>query len=639
MPTVRKAEGRRVATEALPGVRRQAAETTLSTGVGIEQAKIRGAQAIGQTGDAAVGVGHALFGVALEERQKADLAAAYEADNKLAREKARLLYDPDAGALQVRGKAAMPLPETVGAAYEKYADEVAGTLKTQAQRDAFAKTRANHGTDLDLQLRRHVAAQMEDYYKGELKAVVENGTNEAISLANSPDLVDKKLIEITDALKVGGPKLLGMGPVELKAIIGETTTAVHAGVIERLIADGQDRNADAYYQHNKEAITSAAVRTQLETKLQVGATLTVGLETSDALWRKFGPKDGSAGDDQPIALDQMEAAARDQFKDDPKALKATLDFLHERKAGVDASRSDRKEATSGALWGMVAKGNTLQQITRSAEYLKAPGALQTQVKEHVIQEAQQAADRGYMLGQRGTAEAARLENEKERAGWAMLWHYDDPKILSQMTDNQVLDLTPSIGVDHVNRLMTRKRSLQASDATVRAATIDDEDFKATAFAAGLPAYLTGADISEDEKAGLGRLRQSVETQIDQEQESSGRALPRARRLEIMQAHVDKKVMLDVWGFDKPTVAEFVVNAKDRKSAYVPINDVKAKAPKFLNKALNTILSTSASAALLAMPREEQLVRLGPQIQHAYALFLMGEPDSVVTAAILNKAEE
>lgn len=637
MPTVQKYGGRKVATEPLPDVRRTAAETPQSMGVGVEQAKMGLAGAIGATGDTALQLGGKFAAIAIEERQKADLFAAFEADNKLARWTTKAAYDSDTGTgfRNIHGKDAQPLPEQVNAAFNKYADEVGATLKTQAQRDAYAKARANRGTDLDLQVRRHTDDEIQKLYVSELKATQENGINEAITLAANPDLVDKKLTEVIAALKIGGPKLLRMGPAELKAMIGETTTAIHAGVINRLIADGQDRNADAYYQHNKDAITSAATRTEIETKLQVGANLTLGLETANDLWRKFGPKDGPAGDNEPIAIDQMEAAANEKFKDDPKARRATIDFLHERKAGIDAARADRKEATGGALWAMVAKGATLQEITRSDAYLKAPGALQTQVKEHVIQEAQQEADRGYMLGQRTTAEATRQEQDKERNGWAMLWHYDDPKILGMMTDNQVLELTPSIGIDHVNRLMLKKRSLQTSEATVRAATIDDEDFKATAYAAGLPAYLTGADITPDQKAGLGRLRQQVETQIDREQQGTGKTLPRERRLAIMQAAVDQKVMLDVWGSDPETVAATVVNRRDRKAAYVPIATVKKRAPDFVKQAINLVLSKAEDPFLYkGMPDAELLVRLTPRIQHAYALFQMGATDAAVDRTIL-----
>lgn len=628
MPVAQRYGTRKVATDPLPDVRRTAAETSLSTGAGVAQAQGEAAQqGIGQFGSQLGNLGGQFAQVVLEERQKANLAASFEADNQLARWQAKALYDPTNGALLVRGKGAMPLPETVGAAYEKYADEVGASLKTKEQRDTFAKQRANRGTDMDLQLRRHVAGEMQQYYQGELKSVVENGTNEAIALSQSPELVGKKLEEIVSSIKTGGAKLLGMGPEEIAQAVGAAKTAVHAGVITRLIVEGQDRNAQHYFDGNKADIT-AGERTRLEAQLVVATTQGEGLRTSEDLWTKYGPQT----DGDPIALDKMETDARAKFKDDPKTLDATIKFLRERKAGVDAARQDRKEAVQGTLWGMVAKGATLSEIQHTPEYLAAPGGLQAQVSEHVVTNAQQDADRRYMLGQRGTAEAARRENEKERAGWAMLWHYDSPEVLSQMTDNQVLALTPDLGVDHVNRLMTKKRSLIKSDETVRAATIDDEDFKTTAHAAGLPAYKTSA--TEDEKAGLGRLRQEVETKIDQEQQGTGKILPRARKLEIMHAAVDRKVMLDYWTGDPERVAATVISASDRKVAYVPIAKVP---PKIVDEALNFI--RGQSAAFQRMPEAEFRARMTSRVQHAYALRLIGGDANAIMRALNGEPDE
>lgn len=630
MPTAQKYGGRKVATEPLPDVRRTAAETNLSTGVGVEQAKIEGARAIGQSGQAALGLSQQFTQVALEERQKAILADNFANDNKLA------LWTNKAqtAAFEVQGKDAMPLPETVGGAYEKYADTIAAGIKTKEGREVFAKQRAQRGTDLDLQLRRHVSQEMQTYYQEELKGVVANGTNEAISLAYSPDLVDKKLVEIISALKVGGPKLVGMGPEALKTAIGAATTAVHVGVITRLLAEGEDRKADAYFQHNKAAITSGDELAKIETKLEVGTTEGLGLRTAEDLWAKHGPK--ATDDKAPINLDVMETEARATFKDNPKALKSTIANLRERASGVQAGRQDRKEAIQGDLWGLVAQGATLKDILRSDAYLSAPGALQTQVKEHVLQEAQQAADRGYMLGQRGFAEAQRQEQEKENAGWAMLWHYDTPGILSQMTDNQVLALTPSIGRDHVNRLMEKKRALLKSDETVRLATIDDEDFKATAFQAGLKAYATGADVTDDDKAGLGRLRQVVETQINREQVATGKTLPRERRLAIMQAAVDQKVMVDKnYIFANPSqVAASVVNAKDRSRAYVPLAQVPTDVQ---TEAFNYI--RGQSPAFLRMPEAEFRARMIDRVQKAYALRLMGASATAIAQALKGETVE
>ena len=69
----------------------------------------------------------------------------------------------------------------------------------------------------------------------------------------------------------------------------------------------------------------------------------------------------------------METAARQQFKDDPKTLDATIRYLRERKSGVDAARKDREEQTAGTVWVAASQGQSLAQITKMPDALRLSG--------------------------------------------------------------------------------------------------------------------------------------------------------------------------------------------------------------------------------------------------------------------------
>jgi hypothetical protein len=247
MPVVRTYGTRRVGTAALPGVRRTAAETELSRGAGLERARAETAQTLGAVGGAVARQAGGIFArLQAEEVQRADETALLEAENRLATWENQRLYDPQTGALAVKGKAAMPLPEEVGAEFEQVSGDIAASLSTDRQRRAFARQRANRAVALDSTLRRHVFGEIQTYEAGELKAFVENATSSAINNATDPRRVGEELGKMTAAIQKHGPRA-GLGPEAIEAAVGAAQSQVHVGVINRLLATNQDRAAKAYF--------------------------------------------------------------------------------------------------------------------------------------------------------------------------------------------------------------------------------------------------------------------------------------------------------------------------------------------------------------------------------------------------------
>lgn len=642
MPTVQRYGARKVSTAALPGVRKSAAETDISTGAGLAQAQgqagVQTGEALGRLGETAANVGLQLGANELRQREEArkkhDALIDMTSQNQLDTAAATLVRDPKTGALLTKGPATLGLTQSVLEKLDQQAGTIAQTLTSDEQRLRFENHRQRVRLQTQITLDNHAQGEMQRWGGQELTAFVANKRDEVIAVAPSlgdPASLHATRIQIHDALTAAvtqiqtvGPTL-GMGPEGIKEAIDKTTTSIHSGVIESLLAQDRTKSAQVYFE---EAVAANQIhgeaRTKLQDALDTATTATKGLTAADAIWSQHGPK----GESDPINLDTMETAARAQFADDPKALRATIQQLRERKAGVDAGRQDRKEQTAGSLWAAVAQGATLADIRRMPEYLKAPGQLQTQISEHIVTEAQQKADRSYTLSQRGEAEKSRLEKQKEDAGWAMLWHYDTPEILAKMTDNQVLALTPDLGIAHVNRLMTKKRALVKGDDTVRAATIDEDLFKSTAQSAGLNPY--GAKLSDSEKSALGQLRNTVETAIDQEQQRTGKPLTRDAKQAIMHGIVDRKVMVDRWGAGE-AIASTVVNPKDRAAAYVPLDKIP---DQNLTEAVNLIRGFRAYAQTLS--REQVLAIYKHQIQRAFAAKLLKLGDAEETARLKEK---
>ncbi len=623
MPTVRTLGGQRVATGALPGVRLTGAATAESLGAGAARQR---AGAWGAVADTANQLGRQFTAIDAEhvarERNKANEVALLEAKNKLDQWEIEKLYQPETGALHVRGKAAFGLPESLDEEFGKFAGGIEETLANDDQRLAFRKLRQQRGSEVALNVRRHVQGEIERFDGQELDATLKNRTNLAAANALDPRRVGQEIAEGEDAI-IKWANRYGVGPEVYEAQVEAFRSGAHVGVINNLLSADRTRAAEIYFEEKKGEIAGTQ-QDAVAKAIEAGSTAKKGRTAADQIWNELGPK----GDADPIELDKMEAKASALFADDEKAFDQTRRYLRERKAAADASRKDRDEATAGKLWGAVAQGRTLAQVQSTAEYRTAPGHLQAQISNYIVDQAEQASNRAYTRGVRAEAALERSEKAKERAGWAQMWDLERPENLAKLTDDQLLAKIPTLGIEHVNRLMTKKRAVAKNADTVHAATIDDDLFKTIAQGAGLNAYgATGAD----EKADLGQLRNAAESAIDAEQRATGKAIGRDRKTAIMQGLVDQRVMLNTWGRDPEKIAATVVNSDDRTKAYVPIAKVP---PQALGQYLNYLRSVSPAAQ--GMTDEQLRGRFEDRLQRAYGRRMIGgsraEIEAILTGA-------
>lgn len=253
MPTVRRAE-RQVGVEALRGGTRSAAATPDSEGAGLQRAKADTLLAGANFGERTARYGADLFArIKEQERTSADQTALLEANNQLSAWKNQQLYDPNNGALTKKGKDALPIPEQLREEFDKAAGAIEAGLSSDSQRAAFSRLRSQEWQGIDLQARRHVLGEMQQYQAGELKGLVDNATDAAIKNALDPRMVNLELSKAISALKTTGPGL-GLGPEQIDAQVSAVRTKTHVGVISSLLAQEKDGAASAYYEAVKDQI-------------------------------------------------------------------------------------------------------------------------------------------------------------------------------------------------------------------------------------------------------------------------------------------------------------------------------------------------------------------------------------------------
>jgi hypothetical protein len=259
MPRVTGSPGRQVQTNPLPGVRRQAAETFESLGGGIGQAQA----GLGELG---ANIATNLFGrqqaerrrEAEEARRRADQLAVLEADNQLATWENTRLNDPQKGAFSIRGKAAVGLPETVGAEFDKVAGTIAATLHTDEQRDAFHRAQLLRRSRIDERVMVHVSREIQHFDEEETQKAVANSVSLAIASADDPSRVALELARQEAVIK-DFTQAHGIGPEATAAQLDAARTATHVGVIYRLLATEQDRAAQIYFEETKAQISGTAL--------------------------------------------------------------------------------------------------------------------------------------------------------------------------------------------------------------------------------------------------------------------------------------------------------------------------------------------------------------------------------------------
>lgn len=347
MPRAQKRYGtQQIAIAPIPGVRKTAAETGLSQGASLAGAQAQSAETLAQIGEGFARRGAGLYGAILaEERDKADDAAILEAENKLARVEQTLLYG-EQGALSRKGKDSFELPELVDADFEKQASEIAKTMRTPKQQAAFNRIRANRGLNISATIHRHVHGERQAWEASELKDGVLNGVNAAVANALDPRRVGEELTAVVARIEKHGPRA-GMSPEAVKAAVAGAKTDIHTGVIERLLANGNDRAAKVYFEETKGQIAGTAIE-RVEKALEVGTLRGEAQREADKILLAGGTF--------------AEQRARAKAIEDPKLRDEVLGRIEHEGQVREREERDRKETAAVDGYNIIDRTGTTTAI-------------------------------------------------------------------------------------------------------------------------------------------------------------------------------------------------------------------------------------------------------------------------------------
>lgn len=348
MPVVQRYGPPRIGPDALPGVRKTAAETPLSMGAGLADAQGQQAEQIGRL----AGTVGALAAKQIEdERQKNDDLASLAAQNALAKASA----DITTRALAVQGKDALTLPDTTTKEFTDAADRIGATLVNDRQREAFAKVRGQHDVNLYATVGRHISQEMQSYRASELQSAVDLGLSAVAANALDSRRGKEELEGVVAAMQQQGPAL-GWGPAELADHIAKVQSAAHVAVVQRLVDNNQPTNARIYYEETQTEINGEK-RGDLEKLLQRSGVLADGQRAADVI----------------IAAGGTLAEQRAKVKDisDPETRLHAMSLVEHEAAVVKTSAREAEEALLDRTYATVLHTGKLQLAATDEQALGA----------------------------------------------------------------------------------------------------------------------------------------------------------------------------------------------------------------------------------------------------------------------------
>lgn len=310
----------------------------------VEQRPLSGAQLNPSAPDAAFAPkpGLELRGVQQfieQERQKADQVAVLEADNRLNETAVEL----ERGALAKKGKDAMGATAAARAAWDQAASDVAGELTSERARMAVAQRASSRWGQLHSSIEAHAAAEADKYDTEQTTVALSNRHNDAVAHYQDPSRVAAALGESEAILRDFGRRR-GLPPEVVDEKIAAARSAAHVGILNRMLANGQDRDATAYFQAHQAEIQGDELA-GVEKALEVGSTLGKSQRNSDEIL--YGPKPASS---------RREAYERARAIEDPKERQATEQRLDTEFARRDRDEREQYEDILGEAQQYVARG-------------------------------------------------------------------------------------------------------------------------------------------------------------------------------------------------------------------------------------------------------------------------------------------
>lgn len=244
-----------------------------------------------------------------ENKRKADQLAVYEASAKLSEVENSLLYDPQNGALNKRGKDSFSLPAAVQDSYVKMSNDVSNSLTNDEQKAAFRRIQMERGVQVDRSVQKHVSGEILRYDNDVTTNFIKNEQDAAIKSYKDPVRVMMSIENQKQAIKDFGSRN-GLSTEEIAQKESQLVSSTHKEIINRMLTNDEDMSAQEYYQVIKEEVKGTDLA-DVEKAIEAGSLRGNSQRFVDGLLKE--------------GLSETQALARARTIKDPKLRDATVE--------------------------------------------------------------------------------------------------------------------------------------------------------------------------------------------------------------------------------------------------------------------------------------------------------------------------
>lgn len=489
-------------------------------------------------------------------KKDADEVAVMDADRALSEFENRALYDPKTGALNKRGKDSFGAPEQVMSDFDKHAGEVYNSLGNDTQRVAFRRFQETRRRDIDRALQRHVSEEIKRHDDQTTEAFVVNEHEAAVLNYKDPERISHSVARIQDRYAQYAGRN-GLPEEWIKQKVETATSKVHAGVIQRHLANGDDRFAKEYFEANKAGMSRGTDLAAVEKALEEGSLRGESQRQTDTILLAHGAKP-----------DRADALAEAKKLKDPKI----RDLVEER---VNKYYTERHAAE-------------LEQMRTL--YVGATNTIDKTGDENKIDPSVWSK---FSLEQR-TALKAYAKNKREgteptldHPTWVK-FTYQSEEQLAKLSEAEFMEkYYPKLDKPHRDRGLEMMRG--AREAQRKGGNADPKFATTVTFKDQVRMTLekTGVIKPGDEPS---KWNEETARRHNAFQDEAWRRIEQFERTELMgkrpathlemQGIMDRvlidKVFVDEWGRDPETPAIFI-KEDERKKVYVPLAQVPKEA--------------------------------------------------------------
>lgn len=318
----------------VPGIKFQDSAPIESFGGGTANI-LKGAEAVAQESNR----------IYSEQKKKADQIADTNAKSQLSALETRLLYDPQSGALNKKGKDAFGIGKDTMDQYQKETDTILNSLGNEEQRSSFRTAREEKAQGIDRSLQGHISQETIRYDASVTDSLVKNETDAAIENYHNPQRIAQSVKSQEEALRGFGARN-GLSEEEITQKVADAKSKTHEAVIGRMLANDQDIGAESYYRGVKDSIKGDD-KARVEQMLEIGSTRGKAQRITDDLIKK--------GEDPEKAL----AIIGEKYKNNPKVREAA----EQRLAGQVALRESLNKKKQEDLYNSTTQMIDSQNMT------------------------------------------------------------------------------------------------------------------------------------------------------------------------------------------------------------------------------------------------------------------------------------